>query len=216
VIEEKKIIDRVVDRAAEEGVPKEIARGIVEGNWDEWKQDLHSGSTDQEKIVDLLVKEVKKIYLNAINSPIYVERESETSRNPYIEHFPIYYSQSGLSRRTTEGLAAIAKDLDYEIGQINPADREGLLAKIKDLMKKAKDMENPYALEWLETLMNELMSQRRVFDPQQAKRKAREVCAQSPLPFLGRKSVGAASTFPSPVESRPLLRQGRFHPKPRD
>jgi hypothetical protein len=155
VSEEKELIKRIVDKATKEGIPQEIARGVVEGNWDDWKNEfkLHP---DKDKVIDLIVKEVKKIYLNAINSDDYGEVPQR--RNPYMEHFPISYSNSGLSRKTIEGLAAIARDLDYELGQITAMNKNELLLKVKELINRAKDMDNEYAAEWLESLMEHLLN----------------------------------------------------------
>jgi len=158
VSQEKNIIEKVIDAASEEGIPKEIARGIVEGNWDEWKYEFNLTIKNQDKLINLLVKEIKKIYVNAVSSPTEDEFERADRGNPYMEYFPIHYSQKGLSKKTIEGLIAIAKDLDYEIGQLDFTNKNELLSKIKDLMVRAKNMENEYAVQWLENLMNELLN----------------------------------------------------------
>jgi len=157
VSEDKELIKKVVERAVQEGVPPEIARGVVEGNWDDWKNEFNLEG-DKEKVIGLIVKEVKKIYLNAINSDTYGEIAEQ--HNPYMERFPISYSDNGLSRKTIEGLNAIAKDLDYELGQITSMSKSELLSRVKELISKAKDMDNEYAVEWLESLMEQLLNTR--------------------------------------------------------
>lgn|GEM_PF-5409306 len=156
VRKQENAMGKAVKKATQLGVPIEIARGIIEGNWDFWVSDL-SSVKDEERLADLIAEEARKVYTRALSKP------TPKRGNPYLERFPIPpKGWSTVPDDVVRGLAAIAKDLeagdDVSEEKTRGMDKSQLTKAAKELLQKALEMENGYAAEWLNELLSELSS----------------------------------------------------------